>query len=838
MVGKPVIQTLHNEVENNREAIIQFLRDICAIPSMDGQLAEVGERIAAEMRQLGFDEVRFDKMGNILGRIGHGPTVIVYDSHIDTVGIGDPTSWEWDPFEGKVEDGNFYARGASDEKGSTPGMVYGIALGSSLGLIPKDEFTMYYFGNMEEWCDGIAPNSFVDVDPQVKPDFVVIGEPTNLDLYRGHKGRLELKITVKGKSAHAAANQLGDNATYKMLPIIEGISQMEPYLGTHEFLGSGKITVSDMKVSTASINAVPDECSIFIDRRMTFGETREDVRTQLENLIPADRKAQVTIEELFYEEPSYTGFVFPVDKYFPAWALDEDHPLVTIGQDTRRAIGLPDTPSGKWGFSTNGTYWAGKAGIPSIGFGPGSELNAHTVDEHVPLEEVVKATEFYALLPAMLRQEWSEATESYPQPIEWVTNGRARTFAESSAVNRLFSADILRQVSDFHRQLPGYHISPLKSLPGLATMIGVGGIWVKDEAHRMDLNSFKILGGFYAVYRTIRAELGLADDQELTYAQVMADDVQARLADITFVAATDGNHGRGVAQAATQLGCKSIIYVHKNTSPARIKSIRDKGAEVHVVDGDYEDAIWQLGIDAAKHDNWRIISDTSWEGYEEVPAWVMQGYTTMMAETQVQLAAQGLIKPTHIFVQGGVGALAAATIGFYRQRFGDDQPVVVVVEPSAAACLLESAKAGDGEPHAVEGDLQTIMAGLVCRRPSPLAWDVLWDFADAFVSCPDYVAAKGMRVYAVPLKGDPFLISGESGAVTLGALMFISEYPEFAPLKDQLRLGPNSQVLLINSEGNTDPEYFRRVVWEGTEPVPDKYRWSPSFLGVTHARHE
>ncbi len=833
MADKAVIQTLHNEVEDRRESIIQFLRDICAIPSMDSQLGEVGERIAAEMRQLGFDEIRFDKMGNILGRVGHGPTVIVYDSHIDTVGIGDADAWEWDPFEGKVEDGIFYARGASDEKGSTPGMVYGIALGRDLGLFSKDDFTIYYFGNMEEWCDGIGPNSFVEVDPKVRPDFVVIGEPTNLDVYRGHKGRLELKITVKGKSAHAAANQLGDNATYKMMPIIDAISKMEPELGTHEFLGSGKITVSDMKVSTPSINAVPDECSIFIDRRMTFGETREDVRVQLENIVPIDSKAQVTIEELFYEEPSYTGFVFPVDKYYPAWALDEDHPLVAIGQDTRRAIGLPDTPSGKWGFSTNGTYWAGKAGIPSIGFGPGSELNAHTIEEHVPLDEVVKATEFYALLPAMLRKQWSDVTENYPKPLRWVANGRPRTIAASAAVDDLFPEGIFKKVSNFHRQIPGYKISPLKSLPNLASMIGVDSIWVKDEAERMDLNSFKVMGGYFAVYRFIREKLGLDEDQELTYAQLMSDDVQAQLQDVIFATATDGNHGRGVAWAASQLGCKAIIYVHKDTTQARIDSITEKGAEVHVIDGTYDDAVKQITIDAQKN-KWQIISDTSWEGYRNIPTWVMQGYTTLVAEAQAQLAAQGIIKPTHIFIQGGVGALAAATIGFYRQRFGEDQPVAVVIEPDAAACLLESANIGDGKPHSVDGDLKTIMAGLACGEPSPLAWDVLWDCADAFVACPDYVAAKGMRVYAVPLKDDPFIVSGESGAVTLGALMFITEYPEFAPLKDWLNLGPNSQVLLINSEGNTDPDYFRRVVWEGSEPVPDKYRWSPSFLGVKH----
>ena len=403
MVKQSDIQALSQAVEKHRDDIATFLREICAIPSMDSQLGEVGERVAQEMRRLKFDAVRFDKMGNILGRIGQGPTVIVYDSHIDTVGIGDPNAWEWDPFEGKVEDGVLYARGACDEKGSTPGMIYGIALGRDLGIISEDEFTLYYFGNMEEWCDGIAPNSFVEVDPKVKPDFVVIGEPTKMQVYRGHKGRLELKMTARGKSAHAAANHLGDNAIYKMLPIIEAISRLEPQLGDHEFLGHGKITVTDMEIKTPSINAVPDECTIFIDRRMTFGETKADVRAQLEALIPPDQKDQITLEELFYDEPSYTGFVLPVDKYFPAWAFEDDHALVSAGQETRRAIGLPDAPSGKWGFSTNGIYWAGKAGIPSIGFAPGDELTAHTVEDSVPLEDVVKATEFYALLPAFLR---------------------------------------------------------------------------------------------------------------------------------------------------------------------------------------------------------------------------------------------------------------------------------------------------------------------------------------------------------------------------------------------------------------------------------------------------
>ena len=389
-------------VNHYRDEIIRFMRDICAIPSMDSQLAAVGERIIAEMRKLGFDEVRFDKMGNVLGRIGDGPRVLVYDSHIDTVGVGDPASWQWDPFKGKVEDGVLYARGASDEKQSTPGMIYGLAIARDLGLL--DGYTAYYFGNMEEWCDGIAPNTFVEVDPGVRPDFVVIGEPTRLNVYRGHKGRLEMRVVAKGRSAHAASNQLGDNAIYKLLPVIAGIRDLEPQLGDHPFLGHGKITVSDMRVQTPSINAVPDEAVIFIDRRMTFGETKEQVMAQVEALIPPEFKDSVKVEELFYDEPSYTGFVFPVDKYFPAWALEEDHPLVQAGQAARQLIGLPDAPSGKWNFSTNGIYWAGKAGIPAIGFAPGDEIHAHTVLDQVRLEDVVKATEWYARFPMVLAQ--------------------------------------------------------------------------------------------------------------------------------------------------------------------------------------------------------------------------------------------------------------------------------------------------------------------------------------------------------------------------------------------------------------------------------------------------
>jgi putative selenium metabolism hydrolase len=392
-------------VTQHKDDIIQFMRDICAIPSLEGQLKDVGERIQAEMRKLGFDEIRFDKMGNTIGRIGSGPKVIVFDSHIDTVGIGDPNEWGWDPFVGKVENGIFYARGACDEKGSTPGMIYGLAIARDLGLL--DGYTAYYFGNMEEWCDGIGPNAFVEADPQVKPDFVVIGEPTKMHVYRGHKGRIELKITARGQSAHAASHYLGDNAVYKMASIITQIRELDRRfrvgMGAHPVQGHPSIAVTHAETRTASLNAVPDQFTIYLDRRITLNEPHDEVIAQIKGLIPDYLQEEIEVKELFYDTPSYTGYVFPVPKYYPAWLLDETHPLAQAGQRTIEALWGGTRPLGTWDFSTNGTYWAGKAGIPAIGFGPGDEKTAHTSLECVSLDDVVRATEFYALLPAMLK---------------------------------------------------------------------------------------------------------------------------------------------------------------------------------------------------------------------------------------------------------------------------------------------------------------------------------------------------------------------------------------------------------------------------------------------------
>lgn len=407
------------------------------------------------------------------------------------------------------------------------------------------------------------------------------------------------------------------------------------------------------------------------------------------------------------------------------------------------------------------------------------------------------------------------------RPIQWTKNRHKKTLPANSKREELLSVDLPQKILRFHRQLPGYRMSPLKGLSNLAARLGLGGLWVKDESARLDLQSFKVLGGSYAIYKLIQKRLGL-DDHELSFADIKDDVVREKLGDITFAAATDGNHGRGVAWSAAQMGFKSVIYVHRLTSQGRIQAIESSGARVVVVDGNYDDAVRQVYQDAQQN-GWEVVSDTAWEGYEDIPKWVMQGYATMFSEVQEQLVVQGLSQPTHIFVQAGVGSLAAATIGFYRNLFGDSIQTCVI-EPTKAACLYRSAQTDVGQPHTVEGDLDTIMAGLACGEPNPIAWEIIKDRADYFAICPDFVAAMGMRVYGVPLRGDPVVIAGESGAVTLGALMYIMQHATGRAFRDQLGLGPGSQVLLINTEGNTSPDDFRYVVWEGGVPVPEQYK--------------
>ena len=407
-------------------------------------------------------------------------------------------------------------------------------------------------------------------------------------------------------------------------------------------------------------------------------------------------------------------------------------------------------------------------------------------------------------------------------PVQWFDNRDFRPKSNIASVSEVIPPGQMKQIRSFHRQIPAFRMSPLLKLSKLADRLGLGGIWVKDESARLNQGSFKVLGGSYALYQIIKRRLG-RENEEIPFEELTSSQIKEQIGDLVFATATDGNHGRGIAWSATQLGYRSIIYVHKLTTQGRIKAIEQNKGQVVVVDGNYDDAVRQVFLDAQKN-GWEVVSDTSWEDYESIPKWVMQGYTTMLFEAQEQLAGQGFSKPTHVFVQAGVGSLAAATLGFYVNLFGNESPISVIVEPTKAACLYHSAILGDGKPHSILGDLDTIMAGLACGDPNPIAWQLLSDCADFFVISPDYVAAKGMRVYGIPLMDDPDIISGESGAVTLGTLMYIMQYPPLKELREKMGLNKNSQVLLINTEGNTSPEEFRDVVWNGGIPVPDEYK--------------
>lgn len=402
----------------------------------------------------------------------------------------------------------------------------------------------------------------------------------------------------------------------------------------------------------------------------------------------------------------------------------------------------------------------------------------------------------------------------------WITQDPLSVHKDHSAAQAMVPVEAARSATAFHRQLPGFAETPLVSLDHLAGQIGLGGIYAKDESKRLGLNSFKVLGGSFALYKTLQKKLGKSDD-DMSFAYLKTAEARKKLGDITFASATDGNHGRGVAWASHQLGFKCVIYVHSQTSQPRIDAIRSLGAEVDVIKGNYDHAVRQLAEDAEKN-GWVVISDTSWPGYEEVPTWIMQGYTTLWLEAMKQMEGLGIEKPTHVFVQAGVGALAGATIGFFSSLFPKDGPKCVTVEPDQAACLYKSIKINDGKPHTVEGDLDTIMAGLACGEPSPLAWKILSKETDAFVEVPDWVAARGMRIYGNPLKGDSPVTSGESGAVTLGALYEIMTNPEARKLREHLGLGKDSRVLLVSTEGDTDPNDYRSIVWDGKDPCPAK----------------
>lgn len=360
----------------------------------------MARRVVEEMEALGYDAAWVDPMGNAIGKVGDGARKVVLDAHMDTVGVGDAGAWDHDPFEGKVEDGIVFGRGASDNKGAVAAEVYAGALMAERGLDGADA-TIYVVGTvMEEDCDGLALGYAIS-ETLGGVDAVVLGECTDLAVYRGHRGRMEMKVTTKGRSAHASAPERGVNAVTAMAPIVEGLDALDARLREHDFLGKGTVAVTKIECATASLNAIPDACTIYVDRRLTEGETRSIALSEVEEVAGA----AASVEVMTYAEPSYTGLVLATDKYYPTWVLEEDAPLVRAGVAAGEAA-LGRAPAvGKWTFSTNGVSSAGRLGVPTIGFGPSEEKWAHTVLDQCPIEHLVASIAYYAALPRALAQE-------------------------------------------------------------------------------------------------------------------------------------------------------------------------------------------------------------------------------------------------------------------------------------------------------------------------------------------------------------------------------------------------------------------------------------------------
>jgi len=398
--------------------------------------------------------------------------------------------------------------------------------------------------------------------------------------------------------------------------------------------------------------------------------------------------------------------------------------------------------------------------------------------------------------------------------IFWTKNRMKKATGVST---EFLSAQEIEKAKVFHASLPEYSATPLRSLDNLAKRFGVGGIYVKDESYRFGLNAFKVLGAAFAIAKYL-AKCLRVDIGELDFATLCSQEIRKRLGEITFVTATDGNHGRAVAWAARRLNQKAVVYMPKGSSLTRLENIRAEGANASITELNY-DATVRLAVAKAAEFGWVVIQDTSWEGYEEIPAWIMQGYGTIAAESLEQLNRQGIKKPTHIFLQAGVGSLAGAIEGYFTSIFGQEKPITIIVESNSADCLYKSIVANDGKPRIVTGAMTTIMAGLACGEPNRIGWEVLRDYSDVFFSCSDEVAAKGMRLLGNPLGLDSRVISGESGAVTAGLLALLLEKEDLLGAKDSLGLARDSHILLISTEGDTDPEKYRSIVWDGAYPT-------------------
>ncbi len=378
-----------------QDAVVAFLRDMIAIPAESGREGERCERVRREYLELGFEDVRFDALGSVVARIGHGPFTILMDGHVDCVGVGDRASWRWDPFVGKLEDGHVYGRGAVDELPAIACMAHGMRILAEHG-VPDGVSVFLCSSVLEEDCDGYPLMHLVEKEG-IRPDAVILGEPTDLDVYRGHRGRMGVTITTRGVSAHGAHCERGVNAVYALAPIIADVEALNERLPTDPFLGKGTVTVSWVDCTSPSFNAVPDGARIVLDRRLTAGETPERALEELRSL-PHIGDAEV--ELLVWEGRSWRGLAGRQEQVFPTWVLPAEHPLVGATADCAAAA-LGRRPAiSRWTFSTNGVATMGRLGIPTVGFAPGQEALAHTTEERVAVADLDRATAAYALMPA------------------------------------------------------------------------------------------------------------------------------------------------------------------------------------------------------------------------------------------------------------------------------------------------------------------------------------------------------------------------------------------------------------------------------------------------------
>ena len=375
----------------------------------------------------------------------------------------------------------------------------------------------------------------------------------------------------------------------------------------------------------------------------------------------------------------------------------------------------------------------------------------------------------------------------------------------------LFSQQQAQQARAFHKKITGYQPTPLYALDELAGLFGVKKILVKDESQRFGLNAFKMLGGAYAIAQLLCEKYQL-NINEFTF-ETLKTSISQKM---TFATTTDGNHGRGVAWAAKQLGQNAVIYMPKGSARERVDAILNLGAECIVTDMNYDDTV-RLTMKNAQQNGWEVVQDTAWEGYTKIPTWIMQGYATLADEAVEQISSMGITRPTHVFLQAGVGAMAGGVLGYLVDTYGANNLRSVIVEPELADCVYRSGV--KGEIVNVGGDMATIMAGLACGEPNPLGWKVLRDCATQFISCQDTVAALGMRVLGNPLGKDPRVVSGESGAVGLGVLAAVHHHPQREVLMQQLGLDKHSVVLVISTEGDTDVKNYREIVWQGKYPA-------------------